>query len=218
MKRKFYLLGIVLFVWMGMMAQQPFINEINYFKKKDSLHAPPNNPILFIGSSSFTMWKDVQDYFPDYPILNRGFGGSSLPHLIMYANDIIFPYHPKQIVIYCGENDLSEGSYVTGKLICSRFKQLYKLIRSRLPDVPIVYISMKPSPSREKFLNTMKDGNRRIKKFISHKKNASFIDVYHAMLDDEGKLRSDIYRADNLHMNEKGYRIWQPLIAPYLIK
>lgn len=218
MKKKFHLLGIVLFVWMGVMAQQPFINEINYFKKKDSLQAPPNNPILFIGSSSFTMWKDVQDYFPGYPILNRGFGGSSLPHLIMYANDIIFPYHPKQIVIYCGENDLSEGSYVTGKLICSRFKQLYALIRSKLPDVPIVYISMKPSPSREKYLTTMKDGNRRIRKFISHNKNASFIDVYHNMLDEEGKLRPDIYRVDNLHMNEKGYRIWQPLIAPYLIK
>ena len=53
---------------------QPFINEVNYFKKLDSLQLPPKAPILFIGSSSFTNWKDVQDYFPAHTILNRAFG------------------------------------------------------------------------------------------------------------------------------------------------
>lgn len=69
---------------------QPFINEINHFKKLDYLQTPPKNPILFIVSCSFTNSKDVQDYFPAQPILNRGFGGSSLPHLILYAEDVIF--------------------------------------------------------------------------------------------------------------------------------
>ena len=84
---------------------QPFINEIKAFRRADSITAPPKNAILLIGSSSFTNWKDVAKYFPDQTIINRGFGGSSLPHMIMYAEDVIFKYNPKQILIYCGEND-----------------------------------------------------------------------------------------------------------------
>lgn len=195
---------------------QPFINEIQKFRKDDSLSAPPANPILFVGSSSFRMWKDVKDYFPGYTILNRGFGGSGIPHVIQYADDVIFKYNPRQIVIYCGENDL--GPDVKGEYIATKFKELFQLIRSRMPGVPIAYISMKPSPRREKFLDAMKDGNKRIKKFLKKQKKAAYIDVYSAMRKEDGSLNTDLFLEDNLHMNSKGYKIWQPLIQPHLIK
>ena len=78
----------------------PFWQDIQNFKHQDSLHTPPAKAILLIDSSSFTKWTDVQDYFPGYTILNRGFGGSTLQDVIRYADDIIFKYNPKQIVIY----------------------------------------------------------------------------------------------------------------------
>jgi len=84
---------------------RPFSKEIKAFKTSDSLHAPPRKAIVFVGSSSFTMWKDVQQDFPNHVVINRGFGGSSLPHVIDYAEEIIIPYKPKQVVVYCGEND-----------------------------------------------------------------------------------------------------------------
>jgi len=220
MKVRFLIAALLLinsFTSFSQNTEQPFINEVRYFKKLDSLNAPPERPILFIGSSSFTLWKDVKDYFPGYPILNRGFGGSSIPHLIMYAEDVIFRYNPKQIVIYCGENDLG-GANVTGQTILNRFKELHSLIRSRYPKIPIAYISMKPSPSREKNLKTMKEGNKLIKKFIRKKKNTVFIDVFHHMLNKDGSIMTDIFKSDNLHMNAKGYAIWKPLIEPHLLK
>src|ERR1700756_344400 len=82
-------------------TKPPFWKDIQAFKQQDSLYSPPKHAILFVGSSSFTKWTDVQSYFPGYTIINRGFGGSSLPDVIYYANDIIFPYHPQEIVIYC---------------------------------------------------------------------------------------------------------------------
>src|SRR5829696_3884450 len=89
------------FVWAQETIRPAFWNDIQRFKSQDSNYVPAKNAILFVGSSSFTKWTDVQDYFPGYKIINRGFGGSSLPDLIRYADDIIFPYQPKQIVIYC---------------------------------------------------------------------------------------------------------------------
>ena len=79
----------------------PFFGEIQQFKKQDSVQKPPANAILFIGSSTFRMWKGLQDSFPNRKIVNRAFGGSTFPNLIYYANDVISPYKPKQVLVYC---------------------------------------------------------------------------------------------------------------------
>ena len=196
---------------------QPFINEIKAFRKADSITAPAKDAILLIGSSSFTNWKNVATYFPNHTIINRGFGGSSLPHMTLYAEDIIFKYHPKQIIIYCGENDLTGGPSIKADTVFERVKKLHQLIRSRYKKVTISYISMKPSPSREKYLATMQKANRLIKTFMEQQKRSNYIDVYKSMLDDNGNILTHIFLSDKLHMNAEGYKIWQGIIAPYLV-
>ena len=200
-------------------AQTPFYNDIQQFKKQDSINFPAKQQILFVGSSSFTKWTDIQDYFPSYPIINRGFGGSSLTDVIHYADDIVYPYQPKQIVIYCGENDLAgEDTTVTSSIVFDRFKQLFVSIRQHLPKVSIAYVSMKPSPSRQHLLPKMEAGNTLIKKYLSKQNKTAYIDVFHKMFNKDGTIINDIFIADNLHMNAKGYAIWQKIIAPYLLK
>lgn len=196
----------------------PFHSEIESFKRADSLHFPPAHAILFVGSSSFTKWTDIKDYFPGYTIINRGFGGSSLPDVIRYADDIIFPYDPKQIVIYCGENDVAASDTVTANLVFSRFTHLFDLIRNKWPHEPIAFVSLKPSPSRASLMGKMTDANTMIKDFLKNKNKTAFIDVYSKMLNDDGTPIKDIFVGDNLHMNAKGYAIWKKIITPYLVK
>lgn len=179
---------------------------------------PPKDAIIFVGSSSFTKWTDVQDYFPSHTIINRGFGGSTLQDVIRYADDIIIPYQPKQIVIYSGENDLAYDDSLYPAQVTERFEQLFNIIRKHYPLVPIAYISIKPSPSREKLIPKFNVANVMIKSFLKGKKKTKFIDVYHKMLDADGKPMKDIFIEDNLHMNAKGYHIWQKIIEPYLVK
>ncbi len=196
----------------------PFFNDIQNFKKQDSIKPPLQHAILFVGSSSFTKWKDVQDYFPGAAIINRGFGGSSLPDLIRYANDIIFPYNPKQVVIYCGDNDFAASDTVTADLVVSRVKELFEMIRKKLPDANIAYVSIKPSPSRIRFMAKEEIANKGIKGFLAKQKNTAFIDVYHLMLTETGRPMPSIFLSDSLHMNATGYAIWKKAIEPYLIK
>jgi lysophospholipase L1-like esterase len=195
----------------------PFRKEIDAFKKDDSLQMPARNMILFTGSSSFTRWKDVQDYFPGYPILNRGFGGSSLPDLIRYADEIIYPYQPKQIVIYCGENDIAASDTITAQIVLQRFIQLFTMIRTHLPKVPVAFVSIKPSPSRWKFQPVVVEANKQIKAFLKKQKKTGFINVYDAMLNGDGSPKEELFVEDRLHMKPEGYRIWQPLIRKKLI-
>ncbi|MEO7393733.1 MAG: GDSL-type esterase/lipase family protein [Chitinophagaceae bacterium] len=219
MIRKTKTLFFFLLAFVAANGQQPaFYDDIQNFKKLDSVQFPPRDAILFVGSSSFTKWTDVQNYFPEHTIINRGFGGSSLPDVIRYADDIIFPYLPKQIVIYCGENDIAGSDTVTAQTVFSRFKQLFKMIRSRLENVLVFYISMKPSPSRQKLMPKFEEANELIKNYLGKKKKAVFIDVYHKMLNADGTPMKDIFIEDSLHMNAKGYAIWQKIIGPYLLK
>jgi len=194
-----------------------FWNDIQNFKKQDSVSFPQRNAILLIGSSSFTKWTDVQDYFPGYTIVNRGFGGSTLLDEIFYVNDIVFPYQPKQIIIYCGENDLASSDTVTAVMVVDRFKQLFQMIRGKT-EAPISYISMKPSPSRRHLFTKMREGNQLIKDFLATQKNTAFIDVHQKMLDSTGEPMPEIFLDDSLHMNAKGYAIWKKEMEPYMQK
>ncbi len=195
---------------------EPFRNEIAAFKTADSLNPPPAHPIVFTGSSSFRKWTGVREAFPGYPIINRGFGGSTFPDVIRYVDDVIFKYDPRQIVLYCGDNDLASNDTVTAEGVFRGFTTLYRIIRSRLKKVDILYVSIKPSPSRERLMPRMEQANTMIREFISHQKHAAFVDVYHPMLTPEGHPIEGIWEADKLHMTAKGYDIWKKIILPYL--
>ena len=196
----------------------PFQPEIDAFAKADKISMPDKGKILFAGSSSFRLWKDVNDYFPGKPILNRGFGGATLLDLIQYSKETIIQYKPKQIFIYCGENDIADNDTVKPKDVFNRFKQLYSILRTQLPaSTPIVFLSLKPSIARWSMHEKMAASNELIKSFIHTQKNIQFLDVYSKMLDTDGTPFKDIFIEDNLHMNANGYKIWQKLMAPLML-
>ncbi|MEO9070369.1 MAG: GDSL-type esterase/lipase family protein [Ginsengibacter sp.] len=216
---KKWLLFILFFGFSVAKAQDaPFYNEIQQFKTEDSLHFPPKHAILFLGSSTFRKWSDVQKYFPKYTIINRGFGGSTFPDAIRYADEILFPYDPRQVVIYEGDNDVASSDKITADSVLNRFKTLYYLIRNKLPNTSIAFVSIKPSLSRQKLMPEMAKANSLIKDFLKGKKKVAFIDVYHSMLNKHGTPKKDIFIKDGLHMNAKGYAIWKKIIKPYLLK
>lgn len=192
-----------------------FWNEIKAFKTADSLQAPERHAIVFVGSSSFRMWKDLQQDFPDHVVINRGFGGSSLPHVIDYADEIVIPYKPKQVVIYCGDNDFMTDT-VTSEIVTDRFKTLFKLLRKEIPRAEIIYVSIKPSPSRQHLMPQMAEANAAIRAFLEEQKRAAYVNIWDPMLDENGVPRRELFLKDMLHMNEKGYDIWQKALEPVL--
>ena len=195
--------------------EQPFREEIEAFKTEDRIKPPAQNAIVFVGSSSFAMWKDIQKYFPEHAVINRGFGGSSLPHVIEYADEIIIPYKPRQVVVYCGENDFLSDT-VTSEIVVDRFKHLFTLLRKEIPNAEIVFVSMKPSPSRQHLMSKMAKANASIKDFLAKEPRATFVSIWEPMLDAKGLPRKELFLDDMLHMNEQGYAIWQKALEPHL--
>ncbi|MDT3401910.1 GDSL-type esterase/lipase family protein [Mucilaginibacter terrae] len=212
----FLLLAVSCIATFGFAQQKPFWNEIQAFKKKDSLNAPAKGGILFVGSSSFTKWTELENVYKSYGAINRGFGGSNLVDANYYAKDIVFPYQARQIVIYSGENDIAGGASAIETL--NRFATFFTSIRNNQPNVPVIYISMKQSPSRMKFASAVVHANALIKEYLTHYKATQFIDVDSKMHNKDGSLRPELFLPDMLHMKQPGYDIWIKEITPYLIK
>ena len=197
-------------------VKPPFWDDVQTIKKYDQLFKPPVHPVLFVGSSSIRKWDNLTQVFAKYNALNRGIGGAVINDITFYLNDVVFPYQPRQIVLYVGENDIVNDN-VTADSVLNRTIVLYKAIRARLPLTPIAYISIKPSPSRDKFRDKAFASNELIKKFLAADPNTSFIDIFPKMLKD-GQSRRELFVNDMLHMNPAGYAIWERAVKPHLIK
>ena len=194
----------------------PFWDDIQTIKAYDKIYAAPENPILFIGSSSIRLWVGFNKTFRDYTVLNRGVGGEVTSDTDRYLEDLVFPYHPKQVVIYVGENDVFKAK--DGEEIFESFKKLYAHLRTGLPSVPVLYLALKGSPSRKEHLPKVIAANSLIQQFIQKEKNIIFLDIFHPMLDSQGNMQPNLFKEDMLHMNASGYKIWNKILLPHLLK
>ncbi|PWS27428.1 GDSL family lipase [Pedobacter yonginense] len=219
MKKYFVIIIFLQAIFVSSFAQSKpnYWDDVQTIKRYDQMFKPPVNPVLFIGSSSIRKWDDLTQVFAKYNALNRGIGGAVTNDITFYLNDLVFPYQPRQIVIYVGENDLPDEK-TNADSVLNRTVRLFKGIRAKLPNVPIAYISIKPSPSRAKFQDKAVASNLLIKEFLAGEQNTVFINIFPLMLTKDGNLRPELFVGDQLHMNAEGYAIWKKAVEPYLIK
>lgn len=187
--------------------------DMQRFEAADAQSPPPRGGVLFIGSSSIRFWDTLAQDFPGVPVINRGFGGSELRDSTWYADRIIVPYAPRQILIYAGDNDLNAGR--TPQQLRADFIAFVERVRRDLPKAKIAYISNKPSPSRAQLLPVQREANTLIAA-EAERLGVDYIDIFTPMLDASGQPDESLFVEDRLHMNRAGYVIWQRAIAPYL--
>lgn len=189
-------------------------NEIKQFEEADRKRFPPTNAVLFVGSSSVRMWKNLTADFPRVKTINRGFGGSQIMDSTFYANRIIIPYRPRLIVLYAGDNDLASGK--SPAQVFDDYRRFITKVRRSLPNARVAYISIKPSPARIHLLSSIKATNRMIENYSARARRVTYIDIFTPMLDETGKPRAELYVEDGLHLSAAGYKLWKTVTAPHL--
>ncbi|MES2517580.1 MAG: GDSL-type esterase/lipase family protein [Bacteroidota bacterium] len=213
--KKIFITTICIFISYFSIAQN-FIAEIKAFETQDSLAKPKVGQILLAGSSSFRIWKNFKEDLTGFPVINRGFGGSQMSDLNFYFDRIIAKYEPKLVLVYEGDNDLSAGK--TPETILEDYKIFTQKAKNQLPKTKIVFMSVRPSLSRIKLINEQRRFNKMLKAFCKTNKNTSFFDIQKEFYLPNGELMPDIFIADQLHLNPKGYEIWTVAIRKVLKK
>ena len=189
--------------------------DLDGFASADKLRRPEQGGVLFVGSSTIRLWRNLAQDFRQQPvIINRGFGGSTLAACNFFAKELVVQYRPAQVLVYAGENDLTIGR--PPQDVLDSFRRFTETVRAELPGARISFISIKPSPSRKSLLLAIQQTNRLIAGYVEKLPNAEYIDTHSAMLTDKGDARPELFQADMLHLNDAGYALWQSIIAPHL--
>lgn len=215
--KKHLLLGLLLLSSTGLWAQiDKFEKEIKAYESQDSLAMPAKNLRLFFGSSSFRLWKSFNQDMAVYPSINRGFGGSTLEEALYYFDRMVLKYQPAWVFMYEGDNDLAKGQ--SPEFIAQEFVEFSKRLKEKLPKTKLVFIAARPSLARIAMLDKQKDLNGRIQQIIAKEKGRFYIDMQSPFFRADGTLMDDIFVADRLHLNEKGYQIFVKQIHEFIQK
>lgn len=185
------------------------------FEAQDRVSPPPRNGIVFIGASSIVRWH-LDEYFPELgdAAINRGFGGSQSVDSVRYVDRIVVPYHPRTVVYYAGDNDVEAG--VPASEIAHQFALFEEKVHAALPDTNVIFISIKPSIRRWKWIDTIRSANAMVKAYCTRATRTRFVDIERQMLGADGKPNPELLVADGLHMTPAGYRIWTDALKPIL--
>jgi lysophospholipase L1-like esterase len=189
-------------------------NEVQRLEKeRTELTYDPK--LLFYGSSSIRLWETLYDDFADYKPVNLGFGGSTLAACDWFFDRLVSPFHPDSIIVYAGDNDLGDGRHPEEVFIF--FQQLVARTRRQFGDIPLAYISVKPSISRWNIVDSIRYCNKIIEEEIKRQADhLYFINIYNRMTDNAGYPKREFLDPDGLHINEKGYALWKGIIRQYL--
>lgn len=199
---------------LALAAPEKWTAAIDKFTQADATTPPPRGGVVFVGSSSIVKWTSLVEDFPGVKVINRGFGGSELADSVFYADRVVTPYQPKVVVLYAGDNDLNAGK--TPETVFADFQAFVAKVHGALPDTRVVFIAIKPSPSRWKIKDKVVRTNALIAAACAKDKRLAYADVYTPMLDAQGEPRPELFVKDMLHMNPAGYAIWKPVVAPLL--
>jgi hypothetical protein len=195
-----------------------FENNISDFEKEDSLHSKPTYDVVFIGSSTFENWKTMQEDFAPASTINRGFGGSTIREVIYYSNRILFPYKPKIVVLYVGNDVWGDPAEPSTEQLFDYFRLFELKLHRQLPNTILNFVSMRPSPLKKKLYEKQNAINDLLQQFAQNTPETNFIDIRQVMYDTSGKLRDDIFKSDSLHLNDDGNKLITGIIKPVLLK
>lgn len=187
-----------------------FAAAIGQFQKWDAQNAVPQDPVVFVGSSSIVRWSTADD-FPGLPVVNRGFGGSHISDVNKYIEETVLKYKPALVVFYAGNNDIGSGK--SAAQVVADYRRFVDAVLTRKPDTQILFISIHPSIQRWARWPEMRDANAQIKKYSDEHPALHFVDIAPPMLGANGQPMPQLFVEDGLHLTPAGYAVWNPIVA-----
>lgn len=197
---------------------QAWEKDIQKFEQLDKSESYSKDAILFAGSSSIRLWTTLAKDMAPYPMIQRGFGGSKLSDMAVYADRIFSPHPCKAIVIFVANDITGSDNDKSPEEVAALFKNILKTIRKTHQGTPVFWIAVTPTVSRWKLWPEIVKSGNLIKNICDSKPNTYYIRTDFAFLNDKGEPIDEYFRDDKLHLTEKGYAVWTELIKEELHK
>lgn len=216
MNRYFFLLMIFLCFAGNVVSQSPgrLAGEVNALELKyKGIKNSNAETIVFTGSSSIRFWENLEELFPQFNVVNTGFGGSMTSDLLAYLEVLVLKYNPKKVFIYEGDNDIEKSKSVDK--VFRQIRRLVRRIQKYDQGIEIVLIGVKPCPERWYLREKYQQLNRQMADLARETAGLEYVDLWENMLKN-GNLQAELYVEDGIHLSEKGYSIFYTAIKEHL--
>lgn len=185
--------------------------EIEQFKRLNA-QAQPQNALLFVGSSSIRLWDSLAADMSPYPVIQRGYGGAHLRDAIFFTDALLGDFRPAMIIGFIANDIKGDPADESSAKVKRLFKFFLKQIRAQHPAIPVLWVEITPTKSRWKQWPEIKKVNRKIKDYCAKTPKLHFVETAEAFLTKAGLPRTELFVADQLHLNPQGYALWSSLI------
>jgi lysophospholipase L1-like esterase len=193
--------------------QMHYTQRVQEFREQNQIF----QNVVFVGDS-ITEGFDVQKYFPNHRILNRGIGadviGNALPDddkrgVLKRMDESFFDCSAHDIFLLIGINDLGDSH--TPETMETGYRDILDRVKKQAPRLKVHVQSLLPTRGNyAKHNANVNDFNERLRK-LSKEFGYDYIDLHSLMTDDKGELKQEL-TADGLHINAEGYKIWKSQI------
>ncbi|MHC4872753.1 MAG: GDSL-type esterase/lipase family protein [Planctomycetota bacterium] len=180
---------------------------------------PEGGGILFYGSSTMANWREgglCYKHMDPLPVTNNGFGGATAEEMLYYYHSLVRPVDPSLIVYYAGPNDLTNG--YTSREVIEASHRLFEWARIDFKDVKFLIVPIKFCPALQDIEEECKECNSLFAEYAERYSDVDILDLGNFLYDSNGDYRTDIYVADLLHHNKKGYDEFAGILKPVLEK
>ena len=190
-----------------------FADQIKVMLDGDRTAPPPENGILFIGSSIFRQWTNVKEHMAPLPVFNRAFGGPRTWEVLHYMDQIVLAYRPRIVMYYTGSNDVNAGE--SARAIVERTKEFIARTHNALPATRVYYVAINRSPDKRDKWDVVDAVNAQMKAMAGSTPHLRYIDL-NPVLFKNGEPRMELYRPDGLHFHPPAYDEFTGIIKPVL--
>lgn len=170
--------------------------------------------IWFVGSSSIARWRTLASDMEPWITHNRGVAGAFLPELRQRFANETDPVHPAAIVFYGGDNDIAKGE--SAGVAADQFRQFVEAKMAKMPEVPMLTISVKPSPTRWLMRSVQLAYDRSVSQIAVNNHHLTFIDASAGLL--VNGRPGPFFEPDGVHLSKPGYHVWAGAVHQALMK
>ena len=186
-------------------VEQYYKDKVASFAEDNKWILPYETDVAFIGDS-LTDGYDVEKFYPEYNVANRGIGGDTTYGLLARLDVSVYQIKPKVVVMLIGANNL--------QTMFEDYEKLITGIKENLPDTELVICSL-TSMSGEWGKNNHKAAFNNVKvRAYAEKHGCPYVDLFTALLNFETNEIYDHYTTDGGHLTAAGYEVFTSCVKP----
>jgi len=155
--------------------------------------------LLLVGSSIIRKWKTFSTMLRTLQILNLCISSYTTEDMLtLYYINMISVYKPKNVIYYCGNNDIREN--IDPEIIIKNIKKFVNIIKKLYgTNMNIMIVSLIKNPKTPVYDNSIDIVNSKIQKYSKNSKNVYFVDVMEELYD------TKYFMKDDIHLEKSGY-------------